>query len=116
MLSLEASLSAVHSERSQSDLSLKSRMQELLLELQSTLQVGSRPSPAGRANMHSAQGLLHAYTCPVNAKSLATTRNACTFCFGILWGLLCKGWSGKKALHDVQSSIRVATNFASRRT
>ena len=39
VLSLEASLSAVHSERSQSDIGLKSRMQELLSELQSTLQV-----------------------------------------------------------------------------
>ncbi len=39
MLSLEASLSAVHKERSQSDMGLKSRMQELLSELQSTLQV-----------------------------------------------------------------------------
>ena len=39
VLSLEASLSAVHSERSQSDMGLKSRMQELLSELQSTLQV-----------------------------------------------------------------------------
>ena len=39
VLSLEASLSAVHNERSQSDMGLKSRMQELLSELQSTLQV-----------------------------------------------------------------------------
>ena len=39
VLNLEASLSAVHSERSQSDTGLKSRMQELLSELQSTLQV-----------------------------------------------------------------------------
>ena len=39
VLSLEASLSAVHSERSQSDIGLKSRMQELLSELQTTLQV-----------------------------------------------------------------------------
>lgn len=39
VLSLEASLSAVHSERSQSDIGLKSHMQELLSELQSTLQV-----------------------------------------------------------------------------
>ncbi|KAL0033211.1 hypothetical protein WJX79_009936 [Trebouxia sp. C0005] len=38
VLSLEASLSAVHNERSQSDMGLKSRMQELLSELQSTLQ------------------------------------------------------------------------------
>lgn len=41
VLSLEASLSALHSERSQSDINLKSRMQELLSELQSTLQVRS---------------------------------------------------------------------------
>ena len=39
VLSLEASLSAEHSERSQSNIGLKSRMQELLSELQSTLQV-----------------------------------------------------------------------------
>lgn len=39
VLSLEASLSAVHSEHSQSDSSLKGRMQELLSELHSTLQV-----------------------------------------------------------------------------
>ena len=39
VLGLEASLSAVHNERSQSDMGLKSRMQELLSELQSTLQV-----------------------------------------------------------------------------
>ena len=39
VLGLEASLSAVHNERSQNDMGLKSRMQELLSELQSTLQV-----------------------------------------------------------------------------
>lgn len=39
VLSLEASLCAVHAERSQTDMGLKSRMQELLSELQSTLQV-----------------------------------------------------------------------------
>lgn len=59
MLSLEASLSAVHSERSQSDSSLKGRMQELLSELHSTLQVSNATLQMCRAWQQGQWWLLH---------------------------------------------------------